>query len=59
MTVGRVVKLTKEEDEILEKAKAIIDKIYIEVCDCDGEITYENDIDYLLDEMQTTIGSII
>jgi hypothetical protein len=59
MTVETTVKLTKEEEEILEKANDIITKIYIETCDCDGEINYENDIDYLLDEMQTKIGNII
>ncbi len=59
MTVGATIKLTKEEEEILEKANDIINKIYIETCDCDGEINYENDINYLLDEMQSMIGNII
>lgn len=55
------VKLTQEEQECLEEAKKIIDEIDMSIrnCDCNCEIEYENDIDYLLDEMQATIKHII
>lgn len=61
MTVEEVVKvrLTNEEEEILERANDIVNKIYIETCSYDCEVEYENGIYGLLDDMQSTIKSIM
>ncbi len=53
------VKLTKEEKETLKKAYEIINAIDNETCDYNCDLEYEDEIDYLLDDMQVAIRAII
>ena len=53
------VRLMDEEEECLHKALDIINEIYHETCNYSCEVTFEDDIESVLDEMQSTIRSII
>ena len=52
--------LNDDEKECLKKAKDIINRIEAATCGFDCyEIEFDDDIDYVLDEIQSTIRSII
>lgn len=53
------VRLTKEEQECLEEAKRIIDELDMATRNSDCEVEFEDDVEYLLDEMQATIKYIL
>ena len=61
MTVEKTVriKLTDEEQQILIKANNIINEIYNNTSDYSCEIDFEDNIEDVLDEMQSNIRYII
>ena len=61
MTVEKTVriKLTDEEQQILIKANNIINEIYNNTRDYSCEIDFEDNIEDVLDEMQSNIRYII
>ena len=61
MTVEKIVriKLTNEELQTLVKANNIINEIYNSTSDYSCEIDFEDDIEDVLDEMQSNIRYII
>jgi len=61
MTVEKTVriKLTNEELQTLVKANNIINEIYNNTSDCSCEIDFEDNVEDVLDEMQSNIRYII
>jgi len=61
MTVEKTVKikLTNEELQILAKANSIINDIYNNISDYSCEVEFEDNVEDVLDEMQSNIRYII
>ena len=61
MTVEKIaiLKLTNEEEKILNKARYVVDEICSSICATEGNVDLEKDVRELLNDIQAIISNII